>query len=124
LLYPQYITPLHFACDFIQLLSEKGADPNAQDHRRMTLLMVTLALAPCAATFLLEWPTTDVNITARSGASFLALVRDTVKGLSDFDANPETPNRVEAQFLLQQRCEIEEMLVERETVDTGITAVE
>jgi hypothetical protein len=130
--FPNSDTPLHSACDsdvttnldFIQLLLENGADPNTQDHLGQTPLMYTLRLAPGAAKFLLEWPTTDVNITTRSGASFLALVRETVAYFSVKAAIPDNPHQVEHHFLLQQWLEIEKMLVEREAVDTGITAVQ
>jgi hypothetical protein len=43
------------------------------------LLTCTILNAPGAAKFLLNWPTTDINITTGSGASFLARVRLTVK---------------------------------------------
>jgi hypothetical protein len=122
---PRGDTPLHFACrsgtttnlDFIQLLLENGSDPNAQDHKGLTPLMHTLKLAPGAAKCLLEWPTTDVNIPAPSGVSFLGKVRETAAILSNTDL-------ARFQFLFRQWCEIEEMLVERQAVDTGITAME
>jgi hypothetical protein len=127
-------TPLHSAChsssttnlDFIELLLKNGADPNAQkDSRGPTPLMRTIMFAPGAAKFLLEWPTTNVNITAKSGASFHGWVRDTVEHFSDQVLLTDSPDRVKHQFLLQQQWRgIEEMLVEREAVDTGITAVE
>jgi hypothetical protein len=83
---PEGETPLHSACswwnvtnlDFIELLLKEGADPNAQDHLGVTPLMCTTPDAPGAAKFLLKWPTTDVNITTRNGASFLILVRTNV----------------------------------------------
>jgi ankyrin repeat protein len=84
---PEGITPLHTACSwynvtnlhFVKLLLKKGADPNAQDHLGQTPLMWTVKVDPGAAKFLLNWPATDANITSRSGASFLALVRLAVK---------------------------------------------
>jgi hypothetical protein len=99
-------TPLHRACfsgnvtnlDFVEYLLEVGADPNAQDHLLQTPLMYTLPNAPVAAKFLLNWPTTDANVTTRSGASFLAMVRETVEYLSYRAAmRIETPFRVSIQ---------------------------
>ncbi len=83
---PNGKTPLHHACssnavtnlDFVELLLKKGADPNFQDSRGATPLMCTVPGAPGAAKFLLNWPTTDANIAARSGESFLARVRRTI----------------------------------------------
>jgi hypothetical protein len=80
---PQCQTPLHNACytanvtnlDFVELLLEKGANPNTEDRQGLTPLMHTVPGATGAAKFLLNWPTTDANITARSGESFLARVR-------------------------------------------------
>jgi hypothetical protein len=83
-------TPLHHACcggnvtnlDFVELLLEEGADPNSQNHLGLTPLMLTTPDTPGAAKFLLNWPTTDVDITARSGESFLARVRLSVEFFS------------------------------------------
>jgi hypothetical protein len=53
----------------------------------------------------------DGNITTRSGASFLAKVREAVKLFSHLAEIPENPcNKVQHQFLLEQWLEIEEML--------------
>jgi hypothetical protein len=115
---PLYITPLHRACyagsvtnlDFVELLLKKDADPNAQDHLGRTPLMYTTPLAPGAAKFLLNWPTTDANITTRCGTSYRDRVRRTIADLSSL--RPDHPNQVQIQFLLQQWRDIEEMLVE------------
>jgi hypothetical protein len=74
--------------------------------------MCSHILAPGAAVFLLNWPTTDVNITIQSGVSFLARVRGAVKQLG-------FSNRVQDQLLLQQWRTLERMLVERGAADTA-----
>jgi hypothetical protein len=128
---PQSETPLHKACfagnvtnlDFVEYLLEAGADPNAQDDLGMIPLQYTIPHAPGAAKFLLNWPTTDANITA-SGTSFLVRVRKAVENFSDAIARPGNRDRVQHQFAMQQWRKIEEMLVERGAADTGITALE
>jgi hypothetical protein len=77
------------------------------------LLMYTIPDAPGAAKYLLNWSTTDANITIRSGASFPARVRKAIEYYSEEIALPDNPNRVQHQFLLRQWREIEEMLMER-----------
>jgi hypothetical protein len=125
----QGMTPLHKACswynvtnlDFVECLLEEGADPNARDYCGRTPLMCTTKLAPGAARFLLNWPTTYVNILFRSGESFLARVRFTITTFSDEQvARPDNPDKVQDQFLLRQWRNIEDMLVEMEAVDTNI----
>jgi hypothetical protein len=129
---PDGMTALHHACfsgnvtnlDFVEYLLEAGADPNARDHTGLTPLMWTMPDAPGAAKFLLNWPTTDANITTRCGASFLAGVRSTITALSNRIALPDKPDRMQREFQLQQWCEIEELLVERGATDTGIVALQ
>jgi hypothetical protein len=106
--------------DFVELLLEAGANPNAQagnypnaqDHLGWTPLMCTTRDAPGAAKFQLNWPSTDVHITTRFGDSFLARLRGTVEYFPGKVARPDNPDRVRHQFLLRQWREIEEMLAE------------
>jgi hypothetical protein len=118
--------------DFVELLLKEGADPNAQDHMGLTPLMCTTTDAPGAAKFLLNWPTTGASITTRSGASFLAMVRSTIKAIFNpmaaeylFSqvALPDNSERKKQQFLLRQWREVEEMLEEKGAHDTGITSL-
>jgi hypothetical protein len=120
---PQGETPLYSACDsdivtnldFIELLLVEGANPNAPARSGVTPLMGTPAFAPGAAKFLLNWPTTDFNISTRAGECYLVTVRYLITSLCDQIAFPDNPDQLEQQFLLQQWREIEEMLVERGT---------
>jgi hypothetical protein len=95
---------------------ENGADPNTQDNLGQTPMMYTLKLAPGAAKCLLEWPTTDVNIPAPSGVSFLGKVREATAILSNTDL-------ARFQFLFRQWRGIEEMQVERQAIDTRTTGL-
>jgi hypothetical protein len=103
------ITPLHHAChsgvvtnlDFVEYLLEVGADPNAEVRQGVPPLMCTLPGAPGAAKFLLNWPTTDANITTRSGGSFLDATRSFITEISDLIAVPYNPEKVQHQLLLQ-----------------------
>ncbi len=90
----------------------------------MTPLMWTTTDAPGAAKFPLNWPATDVNITTRSGVSCLASAGLNLYYFVDYFVDgvalPDNPSQVKDQLLLQQWCQIKEMLVERGANDTGI----
>jgi hypothetical protein len=75
--------------DFVELLLEAGADLNAH-----TVDVYHVECSRCGPTFLLSLPTTDVNVTTRSGASLLAVVRATITVLSDRVALPGKPEKV------------------------------
>jgi hypothetical protein len=75
--------------------------------------MSTTPDAPGAATFLLNWSTTDVNITTGFGVSFLTWVRSIITAISDEVTPPDNSDQVQHEFLLQQWRDIEVMLVER-----------
>jgi hypothetical protein len=129
---PQGETPLHKACfsgivtnlDLIEFLLEAGADPNAHDQDGLSPLIYTTPAAPGAAKFLMNWPTTDVNINTQSRESFMDWVRIDVKDFSDKVALPDNSDQIQDQFVLRQWREIEEMLVEGEAADTGLTVIE
>jgi ankyrin repeat protein len=92
--------------DFVELLLESGADTNAKDHNEMTPLMYTNDLAPGAAKFLLNWPTTEINILNGAGESFLVILCSTI-------SSHDNPALVQHIILVQQWRDIEEMLIER-----------
>jgi hypothetical protein len=112
--------------DFIELLLVEGADPNAQmelaPNVQMKLgktpLMCTRNFAPGAAKFLLNWPTTDVNICTISEESFQITVRLAIAALSEQVARCDNPEQVQHEFLLQQWRDLEGMLVGRLAPDT------
>jgi hypothetical protein len=120
-------TPLHFACHsgvvtnlaFIQLLLENGADPNAKGQHGKTPFLRTMLYSPAVAKFLLEWHSTDANVTTDKGVSFLAGVRLTVNSdpVARFPSS-DHPEVVKVRFALQQWREIEAILVEKGAVDT------
>jgi hypothetical protein len=115
------MTPLHRACfsghvtnlDFVEYLLEAGADPNARDHTGLTPYMYTTPYAPGAAKFLLNWPTTDANITSRSGESFQSAVRGVLKQFIDKASRPDNPERVQHQFTIKQWLGVEVMLLQK-----------
>jgi hypothetical protein len=96
-----------------------------RDHVWRTPLLSTTPFAPGAAKFLLNLSTTtDVNTITRSGASFLARVRETIECFYETAAELNDTERIQQAFIIRQWREIEEMLVERGAVDTGITTLE
>ena len=105
--------------DFIQLLLEKGANPNVQNIDGITPVMSAFPMAPGAATFLLERPTSpdiDIHMINRAGVTLLDMVHSAIGWVPDPAAasDPDDPDRqVKYAFLLQQWREIEKMLVER-----------
>jgi hypothetical protein len=116
---PHGSTALHKACstavvtnlDLIEYLLVKGADPNALDRLGVTPLMYTTSFAPGAAKFVLNWPTTDLNIINLTGETFLASVKDAVQYLSD--QTVDHPDHIQQTLMLQQWREVEEILVEK-----------
>jgi hypothetical protein len=122
-------TPLQYACngdnvtnlDFVELLLKADADPNAEDHMGLTPLMCTIPDTSGAAKFLLNWPTTVVNTTPQSEASFLTVVKMVITDYTDEVTLPNNPDQVQHQFMLQQWHDIEEMLVNRGARDTGVS---
>jgi hypothetical protein len=103
------ITPLHNACftghctnlDFIQLLLDHGANPNAKDSNGDTPLHYTMMGAPGAAKFLLTYSDkTDPDILANDGRSFLAMVRGGIAGCTEEARLPHNPQSEKRLFLL------------------------
>jgi hypothetical protein len=122
-------TSLNIAChsdlvtnlEFIYLLLQHGADPNAMDQEGQTPLARTIQYAPSAAKVVIEWPTTNVNIVNQSGVSMLAIVRHLISEIAvKVDTSHENSRRAQDAFLLEQWREVENMLVEKGTSDTSI----
>jgi hypothetical protein len=116
------VTPLHAACssgnctnlDFIQLLLDHGANPNTKDSDGNTPLYYTVPGAPGAAKFLLTYSAkTDPDILGYGG-SFLAMVRSCLENFFG-----PLPDREKYLFQVKQWKEVEKLLVERGTLDTG-----
>jgi hypothetical protein len=119
------ITPLHNACsganctnlDFIQLLLDHGANPNAKDSEGATPLHWTTGNAPGAAKFLLTYSDkTDPDILMNDGRSFLAMVRSSVV---ECTCKARLPNNEIVLFQLKQWEEVDKLLVERGALDSG-----
>jgi hypothetical protein len=121
------ITPLHIACfsgnctnlDYIQLLLDHGANPNANSAGQ-TPLSFTVPGAPGAAKFLLTYSDkTDPDILTNDGRSFLAMVRTCI---ADGTSKARLPNSSQPEimfFQVNQWEEVEKLLVERGALDSG-----
>jgi hypothetical protein len=123
-----YCTPLHTACyggnctnlDYIQLLMDHGANPNAKDSDGETPLHSTVPGAPGAAKFLLTYSDkTDPDILTNDGRSVLATVRSSI---ADGTSKARLPNNSHPEimfFQVKQLQEVEKLLVERGALDSG-----
>jgi hypothetical protein len=121
-------TPLLIACssrnctnlDFIQLLLDHGANPNAKDNDGATPLHSTVPGAPGAAKFLLTYSDkTDPDILPNDGRSFLALVRSSIEEWKSEARLPDNSNSEIVLFQAKQWEEVEKLLVERGAFDSG-----
>jgi hypothetical protein len=121
-------TPLHIACssynctnlDFIQLLLDHGANPNARNSLGSTPLFYTMGYAPGAAKFLLTHSDkTDPDILPNDGRSFLAIVRSTIAVATSEARRPHNSNSEIVLFQVKQWEEVEKLLVERGALDCG-----
>eukprot|EP00588_Corethron_pennatum_P023475 CAMPEP_0194340174 /NCGR_PEP_ID=MMETSP0171-20130528/85453_1 /TAXON_ID=218684 /ORGANISM="Corethron pennatum, Strain L29A3" /LENGTH=256 /DNA_ID=CAMNT_0039105019 /DNA_START=133 /DNA_END=903 /DNA_ORIENTATION=+ len=121
------MTVLHKAChssthtnlEFIKLLLDSGADPNARNSFGETPIMYTLDFSAGAAKFLLQYSNrTDPNIFTSVGSSFLACLRKSIKARKA-RTNPSDKQR--DRYLVQQLVDLEAMLVERGAIDNGKT---
>jgi hypothetical protein len=122
------MTPLHGACnsgsctnlDYIQLLLDHGANPNAKDSDGETPLHMTTGNAPGAAKFLLTYSDkTDPDILRNDGRSFLAMVRSSI---AECTYKARLPNNLHPEimfFQVKQWEEVEKLLVERGALDSG-----
>jgi hypothetical protein len=122
------VTPLHNACyggnctnlDYIQLLMDHGANPNAKDGDGETPLHCTVPGAPGAAKFLLTYSDkTDPDILTNDGRSFLAIIRRTI---AEGTYKARHPNNLHPKIMLfqvKQWEEVEKLLVERGAFDSG-----
>jgi hypothetical protein len=123
------MTPLHVACfsgyctnlDYIQLLLDHGANPNAKDSKGATPLQYTLPAAPGAAKCLLTYSDkTDPDIDMNDGRSFLFMVRCAI---AECTSEARLPNNLEKErllFVLKQWEEVETLLIERGALDSAL----
>jgi ankyrin repeat protein len=106
--------------DFIQLLLDHGANPNAKDSEGETPLHWTMGNAPGATKFLLTYSgKTDPDILTKDGQSFLAMVRSSIAECTYKARLPHNPHSEKQLFQVKQWEEVEELLVERGALDSG-----
>jgi hypothetical protein len=122
------MTPFHNACysgnctnlDYIQLLLDHGANPNAKDSAGQTPLHCTVPGAPGAAKFLLTYSDkTDPDILTNDGRSFLFMVRYAIAECTSEARLPRNPHSEILFFQMKQLQEVENLLVERGALDSG-----
>eukprot|EP00545_Synedropsis_sp_CCMP1620_P003144 CAMPEP_0119006428 /NCGR_PEP_ID=MMETSP1176-20130426/2286_1 /TAXON_ID=265551 /ORGANISM="Synedropsis recta cf, Strain CCMP1620" /LENGTH=264 /DNA_ID=CAMNT_0006958337 /DNA_START=134 /DNA_END=928 /DNA_ORIENTATION=- len=120
-------TPLHVACmssyttnlDFIKLLLDNGADPNAQSTLGETPLMYTMNAAPGACKFVVEYKgkgqiKPDLNIRNKKGETILSKVKKGIDGMVQFNLLIAPKDRMAAtKLLVQQLEELQGILLER-----------
>jgi hypothetical protein len=106
--------------DFIQLLLDHGANPNAKDSEGDTPLHYTMCIAPGAAKFLLTYSDkTDPDILSHDGRSFLANVRIIIAEGTSKARLPHNPDSEIILFVVKQWKEVEKLLVGRGALDSG-----
>jgi hypothetical protein len=122
------ITPLHAACwsgnctnlDFIQLLLDHGANPNAKTSDGQAPFHCTIPGAPGAAKFLLTYSDkTDHDILMNDGQSLLGVVRSVVVEGTYKAQLPHNPEKEKVLFQVKQWEEVEKLLVERGAFDSA-----
>jgi ankyrin repeat protein len=115
------MTPLHGACwsgnctnlDFIQLLLDHGANPNAKDSEGGTPLQCTVPSAPGAKFLLTYSDNTDPDIVMNDGRSFLALVRCCIAQGTAEARLSHNPEKEKLLFQVKQWEEVEKLMIER-----------
>jgi len=131
------VTPLHRAChsatvinlDFIRLLLEHGANPNARSvPKGETPLMHTLENSMPAAVLLLTFPSRvaiDVNVCSSNGSTFLGGVRQSIKRFKEDEVFDQLGGGLSSEaiarrnFILKQFLQVEALLVEKGAIDNG-----
>jgi hypothetical protein len=121
-------TPLHGACssgtctnlNYIQLLLDHGANPNAIDSDGHTSLHYTGSGAPGAAKFLLTYSDkTDPDILTNNGRSLIAMVRTGIAASASKARLPNNSHPGIIFFQVKQWEEVETLLIERGALDSG-----
>jgi len=125
------MTALHVACasynitniDYIRLLLECGADPNAKNYEVETPLFYTCKGAPGAARVLMDHDDIDLNVRGKrdrgGNVTFLTLVRGAIAECSTVACShpPGSAGEAKHLYLAKQWREIERIIVERGAVE-------